>query len=186
MTLGYFEAMGIKMVRGRSLMSVTTRVLLAWWLLTSAWLSISGRTAILLDAACICRVIPKIYCRLTSIPFGWTVGWRNTLRYEHLTIPARSAERTILLPRTLIVLPVLKTAGNPDSVVGGLRAEMFRLDPDPAVFECTRHVRANRSSPLSSTPNFHVAGQRVRWSRLVSSHARDLWSAGVLSGATQP
>lgn len=138
-TPGYFEAMGIPMVRGRSfeerdnetaprVVIVDERLAQHFWPNGDP---IGRRMYEPSD--------PKDLLKITEHTIWLTVvGVAKTLRYEHMDgtgaavgafyFPmAQSADTGFTF--------VLKTSGNEDSVVRALRGEILRLDPDLAVFD---------------------------------------------------
>jgi predicted permease len=138
-TPGYFEAMGISMVRGRSfderdnensprVVVVDERLAQHFWPNSDA----VGRRMYLPDN-------PKDLTKIDEHTVWLTVvGVAHTLRYEHLDDSGATVGAYYFPisqdPDNNFTF-ALKAAGNPDSVVRGLRAEMFRLDPDLAVFD---------------------------------------------------
>lgn len=138
-TPGYFEAMGISMVRGRSfderdnensprVVVVDERLAQHFWPNSDA----VGRRMYLPDN-------PKDLSKIDEHTVWLTVvGVAHTLRYEHLDDSGATVGAYYFPisqdPDNNFTF-ALKAAGNPDSVVRGLRAEMFRLDPDLAVFD---------------------------------------------------
>jgi predicted permease len=138
-TPGYFEAMGISMVRGRSLderdnensprvVVVDERLAQHFWPNRDP----VGRRMYLPGN-------PKDLLKVDEHTVWLTVvGVAHTLRYEHLDDSGATVGAYYFPisqdPDNNFTF-ALKTAGNPDSVVQGLRAEMFRLDPDLAVFD---------------------------------------------------
>jgi putative ABC transport system permease protein len=138
-TPGYFEAMGISMVRGRSfderdnensarVVVVDERLAQHFWPNSDP----VGRRMYLPGN-------PKDLLKIDEHTVWLTVvGVAHTLRYEHLDDSGATVGAYYFPisqdPNNNFTF-ALKTAGNPDSVVRGLRAEMFHLDPDLAVFD---------------------------------------------------
>jgi len=138
-TPGYFEAMGISMLRGRSfderdnenslrVVVVDERLAQHFWPNSDP----IGRRLFLPGN-------PKDLLKIDEHTVWLTVvGVAHTLRYEHLDDSGATAGAyyfPISQDPDINFTFALKAAGNPDSVVPGLRAEMFRLDPDLAVFD---------------------------------------------------
>lgn len=136
---GYFETMGIAMLRGRSfderdnetaphVVIVDDRLAAHFWPNSDP----IGRRMYLPDD-------PKDLLKISDHTVWLTVvGVAKTLRYEHMegtgaTVGAfyqpisQSADNGFTF--------ALKTQGNEDSLIRGLRAEISRLDPDLAVFD---------------------------------------------------
>jgi predicted permease len=137
-TPGYFEAMGISMVRGRSfeerdkenaqrVVIVDERLARHFWPNSDPL----GRRMYLPGN-------PKDLLKIDEHTVWLTVvGVARTLRYEHLddsgaTVGAYYFPNSQDPDNNFTF--ALKTSGNQDSVMRALRAEMFRLDPDLAVF----------------------------------------------------
>lgn len=138
-TPGYFEAMGIPMVRGRSfeerdnetaprVVIVDERLAQHFWPNGDP---IGRRMYEPSD--------PKDLLKITEHTIWLTVvGVAKTLRYEHMD-GTGAAVGAFYLPMAQTADTgftfVLKTSGNEDSVVRALRGEILRLDPDLAVFD---------------------------------------------------
>jgi len=137
-TSGYFETMGIPIVRGRSfderdnetappVVIVDERLALHFWPNSDP---IGRRMYEPSDAKDLMK-IDEHTVWLT------VVGVAKTLRYEHLEDTGATVGAYYFPlaqgPDTLLTF-ALKTRGNEDSVVRGLRTEISRLDPDLAVF----------------------------------------------------
>jgi predicted permease len=138
-TPGYFEAMGISMVRGRSF---------------DARDSATSQHVIIVDERLAQHFWPnsdpvgrRMYqpsdtknLMKTDEHTDWltVVGIARTLRYEHLDGSGATVGGYYFPmaqnPDNYFTLAA-KTVGDEDSVVRALRAEMFRLDPDLAVFD---------------------------------------------------
>ena len=138
-TAGYLEAMGISMVRGRSfderdsenaprVVVVDERLAQHFWPNSDP----VGRRMYLPGN-------PKDLLKIDEHTVWLTVvGVAHTLRYEHLddsgaTVGAYYFPNSQDPDNNFTF--ALKTSGNPDSVMRALRVEMFRLDPDLAVFD---------------------------------------------------
>jgi predicted permease len=138
-TAGYLEAMGISMVRGRSfderdnenaprVVVVDERLAQHFWPNSDP----VGRRMYL-------PANPKDLLKIDEHTVWLTVvGVAHTLRYEHLddsgaTVGAYYFPNSQDPDNNFTF--ALKTSGNPDSVMRALRVEMFRLDPDLAVFD---------------------------------------------------
>jgi len=138
-TPGYFEAMGISTVRGRSfderdnensprVVIVDERLAQHFWPNSDP----VGRRMYLPGN-------PKDLLKIDERTVWLTVvGVAHTLRYEHLDDSGATVGAYYFPasqdPDNNFTF-ALKAAGSPDSVVRGLRAEMLRLDPDLAVFD---------------------------------------------------
>ena len=138
-TPGYFEAMGIPMVKGRSfeerdnetappVVIVDERLAQHFWPNSDPL----GRRMYTPDD-------PKNLLA-TNEQTRWltVVGVARTLRYEHLeNLGATVGAYYFPMAQSAdnIFTFALKTAGDPDSVVRSLRSEIVRLDPDLAVFD---------------------------------------------------
>jgi predicted permease len=138
-TPGYFEAMGISMVRGRSfderdnegsprVVVVDERLAQHFWPHSDP----IGRRMYLPGN-------PKDLLKIDEHTVWLTVvGVAHTLRYERLDDSGATVGAYYFPisqdPDNNFTF-ALKAADHPDSVVRGLRAEMLRLDPDLAVFD---------------------------------------------------
>jgi len=145
-TPGYFEALGISMVRGRRFEDRDNE---------------NAPRVVIVDERLAQHFWPdrdpvgrRMYLPGNAKPFGKTdehtvwltvVGVARTLRYENLDGSGASAG-AYYIPNSQ--QPVgsftlaLKTATDPDSVVRALRAQISRLDPDVAIFDV--HTMAER------------------------------------------
>jgi predicted permease len=138
-TPGYFETMGIPMVRGRSFderdnESAPRVVIVDERLAAHFWPNIDpiGRRMYLPSDAKSLMKIDEHTVWLT------VVGVARTLRYEHLEDTGATAGAfyfPISQSADNSFTFALKTRGDEDSVVRGLRGEISRLDPDLAVFD---------------------------------------------------
>lgn len=138
-TPGYFEAMGISMLRGRTFENRdnenASRVVIVDERLAKHFWPDSdpiGRRMYLPSDSKDLMKTDKHTVWLT------VVGVARTLRYENLddsgaTVGAYYFPFTQNPDNNFTF--ALKTAGNPDPVVQALRAEIFRLDPELAVFD---------------------------------------------------
>jgi predicted permease len=138
-TPGYFEAMRISMIRGRSfndrdnenaprVVIVDERLARHFW---------PGRDPI--GRRMYFPGDPKDLLKIDEHTVWFTVvGVARTLRYENLDDSGAAVGAyylsNIQQPADAFTF-ALKTAGDPDSVVPALRAEISRLDPDLAVFD---------------------------------------------------
>jgi predicted permease len=138
-TPGYFEAMGISMVRGRTfsdrdnetaprVVIVDERLARHFWPNRDP---IGRRTYFPSD--------PKDLLKIDQHTVWFTVvGVARTLRYENLDDSGAPVGAYYLCntqqPASTFTF-ALKTAGDPSSVVHAFRAEISRLDPDLAVFD---------------------------------------------------
>jgi predicted permease len=137
-TPGYFEAMGISMVQGRSFEERDNRtaprvVIVDQRLARHFWPNSDpiGRRMYRPDN-------PKDLLKADEHTIWLTVvGVARTLRYEHLDDSGATVGAFYLPiaqePDNNLTF-ALKAAGNSDSVVRSMRAEILRLDPDLAVF----------------------------------------------------
>jgi predicted permease len=136
---GYFEAMGIPMIKGRRfeerdnenaprVVIVDERLAQHFWPNSDP----VGRRMYLPND-------PKNLLKIDEHTLWLTVvGVARTLRFEHLDDKGGTVGafyRPIAQDADSNFTFALKTAGDPDSAVRALRAEMFRLDPDLAVFD---------------------------------------------------
>ncbi len=138
-TPGYFETMGIPMVRGRSFderdnESAPRVVIVDERLAAHFWPNSDpiGRRMYLPSDAKSLMKIDEHTVWLT------VVGVARTLRYEHLEDTGATAGAfyfPISQSADNSFTFALKTRGDEDSVVRGLRGEISRLDPDLAVFD---------------------------------------------------
>lgn len=138
-TPGYFEAMGIPVVQGRSFEerdneSALRAVIVDERLAQHFWPNRNpvGRRMYLPSNAKDLLKIDEHTVWLT------VVGVVKTIRYEHLDGSGNSVGAFYTpiaqFPDNAFSF-ALKTGGNEDSVVRGLRSEIYRLDPDLAVFD---------------------------------------------------
>jgi predicted permease len=136
---GYFEAMGISMTKGRSFderdnESVPSVVIVDEQLAQHFWPNSDpvGRRMYLPGN-------PQDLLKVDEHTTWLTViGVVHNLRYEHLDDKGGSAGayyRPIEQEPDNTFTFALKAAGNTDSAVRALRAEIFRFDPDLAVFD---------------------------------------------------
>jgi predicted permease len=136
---GYFEAMGIPMLRGRSfeerddataplVVIVDERLAQHFW---------PGRDPI--GRRMYQPGDPKNLLAITEKTVWFTVvGVARSLRYENMEGTGNSVGAyyfPIAQDRDNNFTFALKTAGNPDSAVRALREQIHRLDPDLAVFD---------------------------------------------------
>ena len=136
---GYFEAMGISMIRGRSFDerdngAAPLVVIVDEQLAQHFWPNSDpvGRRMYLPGNP---QDILKVDEHTTWLT---VIGVVRNLRYEHLDDKGGSAGayyRPIEQEPDNTFSFALKAAGNTDSAVRALRAEIFRLDPDLAVFD---------------------------------------------------
>jgi putative ABC transport system permease protein len=138
-TPGYFEAMGISMVRGRNFderdnETVPRVVIVDEQLAQHFWPNSDpvGRRMFFPGN-------PQDLLKVDEHTTWLTViGVARKLRYEHLEDKGGSVGAYYSPmaedPQSSFTF-ALKTAGNTDSAVRALRAEIFRLDPDLAVFD---------------------------------------------------
>jgi predicted permease len=138
-TPGYFEAMGISMVRGRNFderdnETVPRVVIVDEQLAQHFWPNSDpvGRRMFFPGN-------PQDLLKVDEHTTWLTViGVARKLRYEHLEDKGGSVGAYYCPmaedPQSSFTF-ALKTAGNTDSAVRALRAEIFRLDPDLAVFD---------------------------------------------------
>jgi putative ABC transport system permease protein len=138
-TPGYFEAMGISMIKGRSFderdnETVPLVVIVDEQLAKHFWPNSDpvGRRMYMPGNP---QDLLKIDEHTTWLT---VVGVARTLRYEHMDDKGATVGAFYCPiaqdPDTNFTF-ALKAAGNPDSAVRALRAEIFRLDPDLAVFD---------------------------------------------------
>jgi predicted permease len=138
-TPGYFEAMGISMVKGRSFderdnETVPRVVIVDEQLARHFWPNSDpvGRRMYMPGDP---QDLMKINEHTTWLT---VVGVARTLRYEHMDDKGASVGAfycPIAQDPDLNFTFALKTGGNTDSAVRALRAEIFRMDPDLAVFD---------------------------------------------------